>query len=273
MSFRRLAGAVLTGAAVALAPLALYAQKLPDRSSIPNPFPKLPEGRAAMFEVRDSRALDMLQYMHCMNSTVAAGESGLLGKLPEGALIVCVKERNEWRGLVGMLDDERTKFTVSSQFALRGPGMRVTEAIDTTKAAAVARGMIRGISVPAPGGSRYSFTPVPLLFQSFVEVWFMPVQSNASRFIVGGDSVIQMTADGRREQGHSSKAPSIRELPMPSGSRFVIESTEQEIPLISELLAARLALLRVPEVQVRTKKVDYLLSNATRKWAQTPRGT
>jgi hypothetical protein len=63
----------------------------------------------------------------------------------------------------------------------------------------------------------------------------------------------------------------VRELSMPGGQSFVIESVEEEIPLVSELLAARLALTRVHEVRIRTKRYESVISNTTRKWAHTPR--
>jgi hypothetical protein len=231
----------------------------------------MPEGAAGLFAVRDSRALDALQYMRCMNATAAAGQRGVLGTIPDNALLVCTKEKNEWRGVFGLLDEQRTSFKVLTQLALRAEPVRTTEPLDTAKAAAVARGLLRGFDAPARGAPRYSFTPVSLQLGTFVEVWFLPVQNSATMIYVGGDSLIQMTADGVREHGHFSKSPPVRELPLPSGKVFVIESTEAEIPLVSELVAARLALLRVPEVHILTKKFESVMSNQTRKWTHTPR--
>jgi hypothetical protein len=269
-SCRRIAPIVVLALCTVSWPLTAAAQP-PDISTLKNPFPKMPEGVTGMFSLRDSRALDALQYMRCMNTTVVAGQRGVLGVIPDKAILVCMKEKDEWRGVFGLLDAERKEFRVIAQFALRGDGARTNEPLDTAKAAAVARGMLRGFDAPTRGAPKYSFTPIPLQLGTFVEVWFLPVQNNASIIYVGGDSLIQMTADGRREQGHFSKSPPVRELPMPSGAKFVIDSNEEEVPLVSELVAARLALLRVPEVRVRTKKFESVLSNATRKWAHTPR--
>lgn len=236
-----------------------------------NPFPKMPEGVVPRFDLRDTRALDMLQYMHCMNTTTAAAKQGVMGAVPDDALVVCVREPNGWRGVAGLLSADRSDFRVVSQLALRGTAVRTTERVDTGSAAAIARAMLRGAATPARGGSRYAFTAVPLKLPTFVEVWFMPVQNSATKMYVGGDSLIQMTTDGRREQGHFSSSPAVREIPMPSGQTFVIESVEDEIPLVSELLAARLALTRVHEVRIRTRRYDSVISNTTRKWAHSPR--
>ena len=254
-------------------PLALAAQQQQPPDLLKSPFPKMPEGTVGMFALSDSRALDVLQYMRCMNTTVVAGQRGALGTIPDDALLVCTKEKNEWRGVFGLLDEKRTEFKVLAQLALRGDGVRTTDPIDTGKAAAVARGLLRGFDAPVRGAPKYTFTPVSLQLGTFVEVWFLPVQNNASAILVGGDSLIQMTADGVREHGHFSTSPPVRELPMPSGKTFVIESNETEIPLVSELVAARLALLRVPEVRIRTKKFESVMSNQTRKWAHSPRSS
>lgn len=267
---RLLVAAALT--AVVL-PGELTAQQPPRPDQMAANFPKMPEGFAAKFDLRDNRALDMMQYMHCMNNTVAAAQDGILGAIPDGALVVCVREKDEWRGVFGMLDKDRANFRIVAQLALRGlTGVRTTAAVDTMRASAAVRAMLRGHeAVTLRNKGRYEFTPVPLQLGTFVEVWFMPVQNNASKLLVGGDSLIQMTADGRREQGHFSKAAPVREVPMPTGAAFVLQSTEDEIPLVSELMAARLALLRVPEVRIVTKRYTSVLSNATRKWKHTAR--
>ena len=264
--------AVVTLAIVAVASIGISsvaaAQDIPPQ--INNPFPKMPEGVVPRFDLRDSRALDMLQYMHCMNETVGAAKQGRLGTVPSSALIVCVRQPEEWRGVAGQLSADRQDFRILSQLSLRNRA-RTTESVDTATAAALARALLRGAATAERGGTRYSFTAVPLKFETFIEVWFMPVQNSATQMLVGGDSLIQMTTDGKREQGHFEKSPKIRELSMPSGQSYVIESVEDDIPLVSELLAARLALTRVHEVRIRTKKFESVISNTTRKWLHAPR--
>lgn len=264
--------AILAGALVAIgAASSPVAAQDGEKPKFEDPFPAMPKGFSGLFTLRDSRALDMMQYMHCMNTTIASAQQGMLGSIPENALVVCIKQKNEWRGVFGTLDADRITFAVLGQVAIRGVAIKTTEALDTAASAAVARAMMRGAVSPTRGSSTISFTMVPLRLETFLEVWFMPVQNSATRMYVGGDSVIQMTPDGRREQGHTTKAPAVREVPMAGGNVFVLESTEEEVPLISELMAARLSLLRVPEVRVRTKKYESVLSNATRKWVHTPR--
>ena len=128
---------------------------------------------------------------------------------------------------------------------------------------------------PLPGAGKFEFIPLALPQKTYIEVWFVPVPSNPSRVVVGGDSVIQMSIDGSRELGHTRSAPSIRELALPTnGAAYVLESAEDRIPLLSELVASRLALDFVPQVAVRTRQYESLLTRArlkSRQWKHTHR--
>ncbi len=260
---------------VLVAFMPLSAQNFPSRSSIPNPFPKVPEGHGARFELRDERALSMLQYMNCMNNTVTSAQRGMLGIIPENAVLACVREKDGWRGVFGVANrvGDGINFRIIAQVSMQGTNaVRTNAPVDTVRVVSAIMASARGQeAMSGRNKGKYETTAVPLQFESFMELWFMPVQNNASKLFVGGDSLIQMTVDGRREQGHFQKSPPVRELPMPSGRVFEIASTEDELPLVSELMAARLSLLRVPEVRIVTRKYTSVISNTTRKWVHTER--
>jgi hypothetical protein len=262
--------ALLVGALLSVGSAALLAQR-PPAGEMENPFPKMPVGFNGIFQHRDQRATDVLQYMQCMNTTVAAEQQGILGNVPDNAVLVCLREKNEWRGVFGVMRNDSTGFVVQAQFALRGNGVRTTDRVDTLRAGAIARALLRGLNTPVRGAPRNAFTPVPLHYDAYMEIWFVPVQNSATQLFVGGDSLIQLTVDGRREHGHFAKSPPVRGLPIPRGLTYLIQSNEDEIPLISELMVARMALTRVPEVRIRTKKYESVLSAKTPRWVHTPR--
>lgn len=270
---RRVRAAVALG--VMLVPLLLCAQ------SVPPPKPKLPSSLKipttfdSLFAERDVRAESALGYLGCMQRTVNALRGGALGAVPREWSIACMLQGAEWRGVFGELTEHAPGFAVRLQYALRGNGVVVKDPVDTARAAGLARALFRGLSAPLPGAGKYEFIPLALPQKTYIEVWFVPVPSNPSRVVVGGDSVIQMSVDGSRELGHTRSAPSIRELALPTdGAAYVLESSEDRIPLLSELVASRLALDFVPQVAVRTRQYESLLTRAqlsSHQWKHTHR--
>ncbi len=225
------------------------------------PTLKVPTTYADLFAERDSRAEAAIGYLGCLQETVIALRSGTLGAVPREWSIACVKQGAEWRGLFGELAADGPGFVVHLQYALRRRAV-VTDAVDTVRAGAVARALFRGLSAPLPGAGQYEVIPVVLPQPTFVEVWFLPVPS-ATRAIVGGDSLIQMSRDGTRELGHSKSAAALHAIAVPSaGSAFVVESAEERIPLLSELITARMALDHLPRITVRTRQYDAVVTNA-----------
>ena len=192
------------------------------------PTLKVPTTYADLFRERDSRAEAAIGYVGCLQETVNALRTGALGAVPRELSMACVREG---------------------------------DAVDTVRAGAVARALFRGLSAPVPGAGQYEVIPVVLPQPTFVEVWFLPVPT-AARAMVGGDSVIQMSRDGTRELGHSKSAAALHAIAVPStGSAFIVESAEERIPLLSELVTARMALGHLPRVTVRTRQYDAVLMN------------
>jgi hypothetical protein len=232
---------------------------------------KAPETFADRFRARDERALGALGYVRCFSATVSAIRLGVLGNVPRAWTMACIQQGAEWRGVFGDLTEDAPGFDVQLQFALRGTGAVVRDPVDTARASAAARALLRGLSAPPPGGTRYEFLPVPLVQEGYVELWFVPVQGDPSRIVVGGDSLIQMTADGKRELGHTRTGPPIRTLALQKGASWTITSPELDVPLLSELMVAHLALSDVPEVRIRTLQYESVIRRDTRRWVHTRR--
>lgn len=242
----------------------------PDLSKLPK-TPVVPTTFEGLFAERDSRARDALQYLTCLQSTINALRSGALGRVPTYWSIACMKQGAEWRAIFGELTD--SGMVVQLQYAMRGGrGVITRDAVDTARANGTARAVLRGLSAPAPGGGQYPIVPIALAQNKFVEVWFVSASDDPSRAIVGGDSLIQMSADGKRELGHIQKAPPIRTLIVPAtGTSWEVPSLEERIPSVSELMAARKALTYVTEVRVRTKQYDSVLRRGATSWTHTRR--
>lgn len=275
---RRLAGCALVLTAIAAPMTAVHAQGTTAKQPPPSPgTPKLPktlkvpetfEGR---FAERDARARAAVAYLRCLQSTINALRSGALGDVPTSWSIACVQQGKEWRGVFGELTE--TGIRVHRQWApSRGDkGMVTRDAVDTNRVNGAARALLRGLSAPAPGRGKYEFTPVPLPQGTFMEVWFLPVPSNPAGPVVGGDSLIQMSANGVRELGHSRSTPPIRLLTAPANTEsWVVPSLEEQIPAVSELMAAYIALDFVKEVKIKTRQYESTISRNTKTWKHRP---
>ena len=55
------------------------------------------------------------------------------------------------------------------------------------------------------------------------------------------------------------------------GSSYTLESSEATTPLLTELMLAHLAIDVVPEVRVRTRDYDAILTRSTRAWTLVKR--
>lgn len=233
--------------------------------------PPVPTTFEGLFAERDLRARGALQYMQCQQETTQAVRNGALGSSSPSWTIACIPNGNEWRGTVVEFINADPGVRVHRQWALRGNGMAVRDRVDTTTASAVAYAMARGMSVPKPGRGVADFLPIALVHSGYSEVWFLPALGNAARPVVGGDSVIQMKADGTGELGHAKNTPPIRTLAAPTNNvPWTIVSSEDKVPLISEIIAARRGVAVAGEVRVRTKEYESVLSRSG-TWTHTPR--
>ena len=231
----------------------------PDLSKLPK-TEKIPDTFEGLFAERDKRAVAAIGYFRCLQGTVTALRGGALGQVSRDWSITCLEQGREWRGVFGQLTERG--IDVRLQFAFRGTGNVITtDPVDTARVNGTARALLRGLSAPLPGAGRYEYTPVPLPQAKFVEVWFLPVPSDPTRAVIGGDSLIQMTSDGMRELGHGEATPSIRAVAVPlSGALWTLESLEERIPTVSELVVAHMALDLVPEVRVRSHQYESVLT-------------
>ncbi len=250
------------------APPPMRAPKLPPLPKTP----RVPDTFEELFAYRDIRAKAALDYLRCMQSTVTALRTGELGRVPTAWSITCVQQGNEWRGVFGELTDSTRGMRVHLQYALRGNGTIVKDAIDTGRVNGTARALLRGLSAPLAHSPTTEFVPIALPQAGYVEVWFIPLPGNPTRVVIGGDSLIQMSSDGMRELGHSRTTPAVRTLAIePNGPSYTLQSTEERVPLLSEFVIAHMALGLVPEVHIRTYQYDSVITRTSATWTHTRR--
>lgn len=246
--------------------------KLPGPPPLPK-TPMVPTSHEGIFAQRDVRAVEAIGYLRCIERTVGAMRAGTMGTLPELWELACVHVDTEWRGVYAEITATGAGAAVRAQYALRTDGRSgvVQDAIDTTLVGAVLRAQRRALSVPLPGRGTTPFVPVILPQNTFMEIYFLPSPLANGRVTVGGDSIIQMSKDGIRELGHSRASPALRTLdgPPPRSRTVTLTSSEERVPLVSELFAARELLSVVPEVRVRTKSHESVITRVRGTWVHT----
>jgi hypothetical protein len=233
----------------------------------------VPTTHAGLFAARDERAVDGLAFVRCTEQTIDAVRRFTADRMPNGT-IACIRQGREWRGIVADLPGDgsngQSLALIRQHYRLRNGAMiRATDAVDTVEVTRVLRAMRRGLAAPLPGAGRAPFLPIVLSQSTFTEVWFLPAP-DPTRLVTGGDSVIQMTSDGLRELGHARQTPVLQLRPLPSAGAIVIESQEAQLPLVSELMAAHLALRRGGEVRLLTARFESTLTRAG-SWVHRPR--
>ncbi len=234
--------------------------------------PRVPSTFDELFAYRDARAGAALEYLRCLQGTVNALRSGALGAVPREWSMTCVQQGAEWRGVFGELMESAPGIRVRLQYALRGAGVVTTDRVDTARVNGTARALLRGLAAPLARARPVEFVPIALPQAGFVEVWFVPLPGSPARVVVGGDSLIQMSSDGARELGHSRVTTPVREFAIvPVEDRYTLESREERVPLLSELVIARMAMDLVSEVHVRTRQYDSMISRKTPIWIHTRR--
>ena len=232
--------------------------------------PKPPQTIDERFADRNARAILAFQYSRCMLTTIVAGRTGKVGTIPQSDLAICVQQNGEWRGVFGNFDDSKVGFAVHLQYSMKGNGTVVKSFVDTAVVAGAARSLVRASSIPFPGNPAHEFLPVILQQKGFFELWFLSAQMDPTNGIIGGDSLIQMAADGHKELGHSKTTPPARRIAVTPGDSYVILSSETEIPTISELIAGNAATNIVDKLTIRTMRWDWVRTRAEPKWRRIP---
>ena len=237
------------------------------------PKPKPPLTLDDRFAERYKRSVRVVQYSQCMMQTIVAGRTGKVGVVPPNDLAICVQQKGEWRGVFGQFDESKAGFAVRLQYAMRGNGKIIREPIDTAVVAGAARSLVRASSIPFPGNPADEFLPLILQQENFNEIWFLSSKMDPAHAVVGGDSIIQMSASGVKELGHSKNTPLTRHVEAKPGETLIIESSESDVPMVSELVVGNAAADIVPEVRIRTIKYDWIRTKAAPKWRRVVHGS
>jgi hypothetical protein len=234
--------------------------------------PKMPTTFEGLFAERSDRAVRALGYLRCVRNTMGAIEAGLLGRVPRAWLLVCVEHKDEWRGVfTEAAEDVQGGLRVMGQFSLK-EGRATSTPIDTNRVVSAARSLVRGHLRTAAGRGEVRVHAAG------------PAAGRLQRGVVPPDAGQPGARGGRRGLAHPDdrrrhprarafrSTPAIRTFAVDRAApELVLESPEDRVPLLSELMIAHLALDGKSRVVLRTRQYESVFSRGSRAPQHTPR--
>ena len=238
---------LLVGAAPLFAP-PLHAQSQPASDS----------SRAAAFDRLDRTSRTLLSTVNCARMSAQARAKGLFGPLDSvGRRGLCLRMRERAFGVFFTPD---STFTTARNFRVveLANELRFTGSVDTSAMLAEARAMSDALDKGFPAFVREKRQFAPLSFRSdgdSIEVWLVPAGSLIGRTpsTVGGERGFVYSPDGKTLGREINAFDRFRTISIPDSGQVRIVSQEEDLPLVSELIATNLVHGQGREVQIVTK--------------------
>ena len=198
----------------------------------------------------DRAARELIWTMKCAQATAHARATGLFGPTDSlGTNGQCFRLNGHAMGVFFTPD---TTFTRASRIRVvnLGTGVRDLATIDTAAILAVARASSDALSRALPAFARENrkFAPLSMRFDGdSIEIWMLPVGMT-----VGGERGYVYSPNGRTLARAIDAADRFRTVVVPDTGEVVIASREDDLPLVSELVAMNLLYDRGRDVELVT---------------------
>jgi hypothetical protein len=218
--------------------------------------------RAAAFDRLDRTSRMLIATVKCAGATSSARSDGLFGPVDSvGRWGLCVRKDGRAFGVF---------FTPDSTFVsaqnLRAVDIatrtRYLGPLDTAAVLAEARATRDGVRKGFPPFQRAQRQFTPLSMRSdgdSIEVWLLPAGIFMGSPTVGGERGFVYSPDGRTLAREVDAFDRFRTLTIPDSGQVQIRSQEDDLPLVSELIALNLLYDRGRDVQLVTKTYTSLL--------------
>ena len=216
--------------------------------------------RADAFDHVDRTARELIRTMKCAQATAQARATGLFGPIDSlGTNGQCFRLNGRAMGVFFTPD---TSFSRASRLRVvnLGTGARDLATIDTAAILAVARASSDALSRAFPAFARENrkFAPISMRFDGdSIQVWMLPVGMT-----VGGERGYVYSPNGRTLAREIDAADRFRTVVIPDSGEVVISSRENDLPLVSELIAMNLLYDRGRDVEVVTAAFRSRLQGA-----------
>lgn len=213
--------------------------------------------RAAAFDRLDRTSRQLIATVGCARQAAMARAAGLLGPPDSvGRTGLCVRIDQRRLGVFLTPDSALTK-ALDVRVVDLAKGTRYTGALDTAAVLAQARAAREAVRKGYPLFEREKRQFAPLSIRSdgdSIEVWLLPLGLFIGRTIstLGGERGFVYSPDGRTLVREIDASDRFRSPSIPDSGRVEIRSQEQDLPLLSELIATNLLYNDGREVQLIT---------------------
>lgn len=230
---------------------------------------------AATFDLQDRRAQNLLVALRCAQRVSELRAQGRFGPADSlGRSGHCLRTGGEWVGVFLDTDSTGTRLVRASSVSLRD-GARLPATPDTASLLARQRATRAALDrgYPAYVEAERQFGPVTLHPEpDSLQVWLVPVEVLAGRAL-GGERGYLFRPDGTGAPEEVDAFASYRPFSVPDTGTVTIESREEEIPLLSEMVMANLVNERGRPVMIATRMfVSTLVGAASGAvWLHHPR--
>jgi hypothetical protein len=214
--------------------------------------------RAALFDRLDRTSRMLIAAVRCARSSARARADGLFGPPDSlGRRGQCLRKDGRTFGVFFTPDSTSTK-ALHLRVVDLGNGARYLGPVDTaailTEARVAREAVLKGI--PSFEREKRHFAPFSMRSDGdSIEVWLLPAGLLMERTpsAVGGERGFIYSPDGRTFVREVDAFDRYRTVAIPDSGRVEILSLEEDLPLVSELIATNLVHDRGREVRLVTK--------------------
>ncbi|HMG11914.1 MAG TPA: hypothetical protein VK571_01960 [Gemmatimonadaceae bacterium] len=234
--------------------------------------------RAAAFDRLDRTSRMLIATVNCARSSAKARADGLFGPPDSvGRKGQCLRKNGRAFGVFFTPDSAFTK-ALHLRVVDIAEGVRYLGPVDTTALLAEARVAQEAVLKGFPSFQREKRQFVPFSMRSdgdSIEVWLLPLGLVVGRApsTVGGELAYIYSPDGRILAREIDAFDRHRTLPIPDSGRVELLSREDDLPLVSELIATNRLHDQGRDVQLVTKAFAAQLvgPDPTSVWIQIRR--
>jgi hypothetical protein len=221
--------------------------------------------RVAVFDRLDKTAQAALATVRCAKKVGEARANGVFGPVDSlGRSGLCFSND---AGVFGAFVTADSTFTHATRLSVvdLNKGTRFEGRVDTTAILAQSRATRDAVTRGFPDFTRDNRPFAPLTFRSIgdsIEVWLLPVTLFMGTMpgSSGGDRAFIYSPDGKTLAREVNATDRYQSLTIPDAGQVTIPSREDDLPLVSEMIAADRIHFQKREVRIATKTYSSSLT-------------
>ncbi|HST08394.1 MAG TPA: hypothetical protein VLJ83_09480 [Gemmatimonadaceae bacterium] len=219
--------------------------------------------RAAAFDRLDRTSRTLIATVDCARASARARAEGQFGPIDSvGRWGECLHKDGRAFGLFFTPDSTMTRAQNLRVFDFANH-ILYSGSVDTSAVLAEARAARESVrkGMPSFAAAKRQFAPISMRSDGdSIEVWLLPAGLFMGAPTVGGERGFVYSPDGRTVVREIDASSQFRPLSIPDSGQVVIQSNEDDLPLISELIATNLLYDRGRDVRLATRAFTSVLA-------------